>query len=298
MAHSPHRSDHPVNALVRALPLSRLSTTKHMTNYIIRMKRDHTFLKNLFHTSLPVHDIIQELGSAKFSIGLLPWLDRCMLFRRTQTTKLMILGIDYKHFPVFYAHKNDQNFPLTSYRISNNIWGPSWKNFWTKLLGIPYDDKAVNAFLTREGVYMINSMLCFGGSASPTTHSFEYIACCRQHIIDQLTIVRPDILVSFGNAGCRNAASILLEHNPKNRLVQRLAESSSPIKLMSSLLAEQDLHQGIRVAYHSRPLIFWPLYQPARIHLHRYTHDYDILQQLVGTKKVLDGYIGQCDVHD
>jgi hypothetical protein len=88
----PDRPDLPKNVLVRSLPLF---------NYSIRIKRDDTFLRNLFNNSSNPYDVIANLGSAKFAIGLLPWLDRCMLFRRSKNTKLMVIGIDYKIFQYF-----------------------------------------------------------------------------------------------------------------------------------------------------------------------------------------------------
>lgn len=97
---SPQRADLPVNALVRSLPSSEFVTPEAMNNYRIRIARDDTFLRNLLQHCSSDSAVRKQINSAKFAIGLSPWLDRCMLFRSTDRTTLMILGIiDYKHFP-------------------------------------------------------------------------------------------------------------------------------------------------------------------------------------------------------
>jgi hypothetical protein len=100
----PYNPDLPVNALVRPLPLSEFSTNKTMDNYRIRITRDDTLLRNLLQNCSSVSEVREQIKSAKFTIGLLPWLDRCMLFRSTPHTTLMVLGIDYKHFPLFFKN--------------------------------------------------------------------------------------------------------------------------------------------------------------------------------------------------
>lgn len=164
----PRRQDLPLNALVRPIPA--LKTDEEVRKYLIGIRRDDTFLRNLLTTANTSHDAANSLKGARFAIGLLPWLDRCMLFRRTKKTKLMVVGIDYKHFPVFFEQGEDHCFPLDSYRTKNNIWGPSWRRFWSGLWGL-YDDDTVNAFIQKHGVYFINSMLCFGerGPERPPT---------------------------------------------------------------------------------------------------------------------------------
>lgn len=159
----PTRHDNPVNALVRPIPLSDLLTEDQISEYCRRIGRDDTFLRSIFMNSSNLDDAIGQLDSGKFAIGLLPWLDRCMLFRRSEKTKLMIIGIDYKHFPPFYAQKNEHSFPLDNYWKKINTWGPTWKNFWENLLDAPYDEKQVNNFLEKHGVFMTNSMLFLVG---------------------------------------------------------------------------------------------------------------------------------------
>ncbi|MBW1669759.1 MAG: hypothetical protein JRJ66_17305 [Deltaproteobacteria bacterium] len=176
-----------------------------------------TNLRNLFRKNLTTSAIIKRTASAKFAIGLNPWLDRCMLFRKTRKTKLMIIGIDYKQLPAFYRNSKDHHFPLDSYRKKNNIWGPTWKTFWQNLLGSPYDDESVNHFLGENGVFITNSMLCFGGNEDPQSHFYGYLECCRNHIARMIEIVKPEIIVSFGNLGCRNVASILLEGDQEDK---------------------------------------------------------------------------------
>ena len=277
----PEHSDHPLNLLVRPLPLFRLSTTEKIRKYAIRIKRDHTFLRNLFADTTTVDEVLQKIGSAKFSIGLLPWLDHCMLNRSGENTKLMVIGIDYKHFPVFYHNPRDHNFPLDSCRKRSNIWGPTWRRFWTNLLGGSYDIDKVNEFIAEKGVYITNSLLCFGGSESSREHSYDYIECCRDNIADQIRIVCPQIIVSFGNLGCRNVASILLKQNPDNEFLEILGKSFYPLREMKSLVSETRLKDGIEVKYNSYPIVFWPVYQPSRSHLHHYNGDYEILRNLL-----------------
>ncbi len=278
----PDRCDHPVSSLVRPLPLHRLLTESDVKRYAIRIKRDHAFLRELFATLSSADEVRGAMGSAKFAIGLSPWLDRCMLFRFSRQTKLMVVGIDYKHFPAFFSQARDHNFPLDSYRNKNNIWGPTWRRFWTNLLGSPYDDQRVDDFLASTGTYMTNSMLCFGGAASPGHHNYRYLECCRPHIESQIRIARPDIIVSFGNLGCRNVASMLLEENPDNNLVRRLAQSLSPLGIMRTAASRARVASGIAAQFASRPVVFWPMYQPARSHMYRFPGDYAVLRKLLG----------------
>jgi hypothetical protein len=279
----PTRSDHPLNFLVRSLPLNRLLNKEDIQKYTRRIKRDDSFLRILLSNSPTIKKVYKNIYSAKFSVGLLPWLDRCMLFRSNKRTKLMVLGIDFKHFPVFFQQQKDHNFPCDTYLKKNNIWGPSWKRFWVNLLGKPYSDEKVNTFISRNGVYFTNSMLCFGGSPSPAKHSFEYIECCRKHIAEQLSIIRPEILVSFGNYGCRNAVSILLPQNQDNEVLNTLSKDTNPLRLMKTLIkSERKIKKGVRLKYNSQQLTYWPLYQPARNH--RYDSDYKVLQNIMNIK--------------
>jgi len=280
----PNRPDLPENVLVRSIPLLDLSTEEKIGKYTIRIKRDDTFLRNLFRNSSNPYEVIANLGSAKFAIGLLPWLDRCMLFRRRKNTKLMVIGIDYKHFPVFYNNLNDHNFPLDGYGKRNNIWGPTWKRFWKNLIGTS-NDKSVNDFLREKGVFITNSMLCFGGSDKPESHFYGYLECCQNHIEELISIVQPEIIASFGNLGCRNVATILLKgrQNKNNLILKRLSEKKFPLKEMKSIMTKHDCREGIKLEWNSQPIVFWPLYQPARSHIHKYGWDYEIiLKRLVG----------------
>ena len=209
----PSRDDHPVNALVRPLQLAMLSTENQIIAQCKAIERDDYLLRTIFKKAANLDKIVAQLGSCKFTIGLLPWLDRCMLFRRSEKTKMMIIGIDYKHFPLFCMQENERCFPLDSYQKQINTWGQSWKRFWANLLDGPYNDMEVNGFLEKNGVFMINSMLCFGNSIDPQNHFHGYLNCCRGHISELLKIVRPEIVVSFGKLGCENVASILHEQN-------------------------------------------------------------------------------------
>ena len=209
----------PLNALVR--PLRDFRTDDEIRKYLIRIKRDDGFLRNLLSRAT-ADEAVAQIGSAKFAIGLLPWLDRCMLFRRGTKTKLMVVGIDYKHFPVFVEQRSDHCFPLDSYRTKTNIWGKSWRLFWSGIFG-QYDDATVNAFIGEHGVYFTNSMLCFGGSTDPNEHSRDCVKRCRRFIERQIDIVRPEVLVSFGDIGAWNVANLLLEHNAGSQVLQTLA---------------------------------------------------------------------------
>jgi hypothetical protein len=264
--------------LVRSLPALRADDD--IRKYLVRVKRDDTFLRNLM-CSMTADEAISKIGSAKFAIGLLPWLDRCMLFRRGTKTKLMVVGIDYKHFPVFVEQRSDHCFPLDSYRTKTNIWGKSWRMFWSGIFR-QYDDGAVNAFIEEHGVYFTNSMLCFGGSADPNEHSREYVERCRAFIERQIEIVRPEVLVSFGDIGAWNVANMLLEHNAGSQVLQRLAMSSHPLRDMANMVAVGDVRHGIDVELPGRRVKFWPMYQPARRHLHGFDGDYVVLRKLLG----------------
>ena len=274
----------PINCLVRPLPLHRLTTASKIRKYTIRIKRDDTFLRNTFRDCATAEEAKENINSAKFSIGLLPWLDRCMLLRENEETNLMIVGIDYKNFPVFFSQSKDHNFPLDSYHKKNNIWGATWRKFWANLLGGSYDESVVNHLIAALGLYITNSMLCFGGSKSARTHNFEHISRCRSYIKDQIKIVSPNVLVSFGNAGCKNVASILLEQNEKNIFLKRLSSSSRPLQEMVRLSKDAVCKDGIGVEYNSLPMSFWPLNQPGWSHVNRRTGEYAVLRSLLRLK--------------
>jgi hypothetical protein len=278
---SPDHSELPFNALARGIPLQYLYNSKDKNNYVIRIKRDDTFLRNMVKDGCTVKNFYQKIKSAKFSIGLLPWLDRCMLYRKNSHTTLMVLGIDYKHFPVVCRERKDQNFPLDSYRTENNIWNKTWRTFWQNILEKSYDDEIVNEFISTHGVYMTNSMLCFGGSDNPSTHNYKFIDNCREYIEEQIRIVKPRILLSFGNQGCRNAATVLLKENPENKILSALSNSNAPISKLKILINnDPQLRYGVPVRYNNRPLKFWSIYQPARS-INRYSGDYDVVRTLL-----------------
>jgi hypothetical protein len=277
----PSRDDHPVNALVRPLPLANLSTEDDIIEQCEAIEREDADLRTIFTGAPNPDEIVTQLGSRKFAIGLLPWLDRCMLFRRTEKTKLMIIGIDYKHFPCFCQREIEQNFPLDSYQKRINTWGPSWRNFWSNLLNSSYNDQQVDLLLERNGVFMINSMLCFGNNNNPQEHFPGYLSCCREHIRELLKIVRPEIVVSFGKLGCENVASLLYEQNADISVLRRVANPGTSFKAKIAAIREaEDYQEGITVSYNSRPLIFWPLYQPARKR-YRYEGDYHVVRMLL-----------------
>jgi hypothetical protein len=277
---SPDHFSLPFNTLVRGLPLQNFSTLKDRNNYRIRIQRDDTFLRNILKNECSHKEVYKKIKSAKFSIGIFPWLDRCMLYRKSPHTTLMILGIDYKHFPLVCREKNNQNFPLDSYRKSNNIWNKTWRLFWRNILNKHYDDRTVNKFIALHGVYMTNSMLCFGGSNNPASHHYNFIDNCRAYIEEQIRIVKPRILLSFGNYGCKNAATILLKENPENIILKTLSESHSPITELRNIMKANLIHDcGIPVRYNNLSLNFWAVYQPARA-TNRYSGDYDVVRTL------------------
>ena len=76
----PSRRDNPISALVRPIPLSELPTEDQIIEYCNRIERDDAFSRNIFKDSLNLDEVINQLDSTKFAIGLLPWLDCCMLF--------------------------------------------------------------------------------------------------------------------------------------------------------------------------------------------------------------------------
>jgi hypothetical protein len=279
----PSRDDHPVNALVRPLRLAMLSTENQIIAQCKAIERDDYLLRTIFKKAANLDKIVARLGSCKFTIGLLPWLDRCMLFRRSEKTKLMIIGIDYKHFPPFHANKREHCFPLDNYRKPVNTWGPTWRNFWGNLLGGPYDDDEVNKFLEKNGVFMTNSMLCFGGSDNPKAHFYGYLECCRNYIRELLRLIEPEIVVSFGKFGCENAASIFREQNIDSLILGLLSNYKVPFnEKIRAIVSDNNYKEGIHLDYNTSPLVFWLLYQPALNHLHRYKGDYEVLRRLLG----------------
>jgi hypothetical protein len=277
----PDRPDKPMNHLVRPLPLRQLRGDDRSDHYSIRIRRDHGFLRNLFEGQDSTENILKRIGSAKFAVGVNPWVDRCMLFRKSSRTRLMVIGIDYKHFLPFHRQKKDHNFPLSTYRKKNNIWGPTWRRFWERLLDEAYADASVNRFIREKGVFITNSMLCFGGSENPQSHFYGYLKCCREYIGEMIRIVKPDVIVSFGQLGCRNVVSLLLEENKESDLLLKLAHRNDPLRKMSSMVKDPRGRKGIEVRYDSRKMLFWPLHQPARAHIYNYAGDYSTLRKLM-----------------
>lgn len=269
----------PINALVRPLPLPRLSDNKAFRNYCIKIKRDDSYLRHQFEPGRSAEEVTAALGPTKFSIGLLPWTDRCMLYQKSNgQTKLMVIGIDYKNFPPFFHSPRDHQFPLDSYRKSNNIWGPSWRQFWRYLLGTA-DDATVNNFIGENGVFFTNSMLCFGGSKDRTHHEEICLTNCRNHIAELISIMRPDVLVSFGVLGLRNIVSLLIEQNPGHPFLESLVGAEMPFKEMEKAVNRGMGAEGVQVLWEGRHVAFWPLYQPARPN--RYNRDYEVLRGLL-----------------
>jgi len=275
----PNRNDHPVNLLVRPLPLYKMSNRAEINKYCSGIKRDDTLLRKVFESSSSANAALKNSRNARFTIGLLPWLDRCMLFRKSAKTKLMVIGIDYKKFPAIYDDSNDHNFPLDGYGKQNNIWGGTWKSFWRNLLGKPYDDERVNKFIEKNGVYMTNSMLCVArGRAGKETY-FEYLKCCRDYIVEQIKIVQPRVIVSYGRYGCWNVAQILLNENKRNSALQMLSDQKNFRKVKAKVSGP------IKVKYNSLPITFWLMYQPAFGHIFPDNkRDYRVLKRLVGIR--------------
>lgn len=261
----PDRSDHPVNLLVRPLPLHKLRDSAAIDKYYRRIQRDHGFLRNLLVARLSPSAFRKKVVSERFCIGLLPWLDYSMLHRRSGRTDLMVVGIDFKHFPGFLGNVKDHHLPLASPQPQSNIWGATWRRFWKNLLGKETDDGAIHAFLRDRGAYFTNSMLCFGGSKDPVAHSHPYIACCRSYIERQIEMVKPRCLVSFGNLGCWNVATILKKHNPDCRALGVLSQTRTPLRRWRDL-ASRDRKDLGRLKIGTHELAFFPLYQPAWAH--------------------------------
>jgi hypothetical protein len=94
-------------------------------------------------------------------------------------------------------------------------------------------------------------------------------------------IVEPEVIVSFGNLGCRNVASILLQYDKGNRDLKKLAKSLSPLKEMESISKGMKKGEGIKTRYNSRDMVFRPLYQPARSNVYGYPGEYAKLRSLL-----------------
>jgi len=274
----PKRSDHPLNLLVRPLPLSQLDNQSAVDKYFIRVKRDHGYLRNLLKDKTSLQDFLSRVSSARFSIGLLPWLDYCMLHRTSSDTDIMIVGIDFKNLPDFLEKEKDHNLPLDSPRTSNNVWRHTWRRFWSNLLSAPFDDSMVAEFLSVRGGYFTNSLLCFGGSLDSRDHCYEYIECCRSHIERQIEIVKPRALVSFGNLGCLNVAAILEKYNPECEFLSSLTRTRNPLRIFRSYTL-QERRKFLQLKFKSQELGFIPLYQPGWSHTAEYRADYSELRE-------------------
>jgi len=279
----PDRLDHPVNLLVRPLPLSRLSNITAVDKYFIRIKRDHGHLRNMLKAKLTLSEFLGRVGSARFCIGLLPWLDYSMLHRRTDATDIMIIGIDFKNFPDFITKQKDHHLPIATAQASNNVWGPTWRRFWSNLLAAPYEDSAIQGFLNVRGAYFTNSMLCFGGADKPRLHCYQYLECCRPYVERQIAIVRPKCLVSFGDFGCRNVASILEKYNPECKLLSSLSRAANPLHIFREY-SVRERRKLFHLKFESHDLGFFPLYQPGWSYTAKYRRNYSELREYLQLK--------------
>jgi uracil DNA glycosylase superfamily protein len=274
-------NDLPVNLLVRPLPISRLADNKAVDRYYVRIKRDHGHLRNLLEASTPTSSFLAKVGSARFSIGLLPWLDFSMANRTSNETELMVIGIDFKHMLDFIANEKNQHLPLHTPRARSTIWGSTWRRFWSNLLSTSYDYTQVSEFIADHGVYFTNSVLCFGGARDPRSHSYQYVDCCRPHVEQQIDIVRPRCLVSFGDFGCRNVATILAQENPHSAQLNKLARSAHPLRDFRSF-SRAERRELLQLRFRSRQIGFVPLYQPGWSHTAAYRSDYGVLREYLG----------------
>lgn len=275
--------DHPLNLLVRPLPLCGLRNITAVDKYFIRIKRDHGHLRNMLEAKLTLSEFLARIGSARFSIGLLPWLDYSMLHRRSGVTDIMIIGIDFKNFPDFINNEKDHHLPLATPQAPNNIWGPTWRRFWSNLLAAPYEDLAVQDFLNVRGAYFTNSMLCFGGADDPRLHCYQYVECCRPYVERQIAIVKPKCLVSFGDFGCRNVAAILEKYNPDCEPLSWLSRARNPLRIFRRY-SVRDRHRLFHLKFESHDLGFVPLYQPGWSHTAEYRRDYSELREYLQLK--------------
>lgn len=275
----PDHSDLPHNILVRSLPLFRLLTPRAINDYLIRVKRDDGHLRNLFAGS-GSKPFLEGLQSSRISIGLLPWLDRCMLDRTNNTTALMVVGIDFKHLSTMLANSRDRHLPLDTDRAQSNVWGATWHRFWRNLLGPDDIEEHFVDFLRRHGAYFTNSILCVGGGNDPRAHSWDYIDACRPHIEEQIRIVYPRCLVSFGDLGCRNVAKILSATNPACSVLGDLARTREPLRLLRK--HPRKCEELLDLRFGSERLAFVPLYQPGWSHTASYRSDYGLLRKVLG----------------
>jgi hypothetical protein len=85
---------------------------------------------------------------------------------------------------------------------------------------------------------------------------------------------------TFGDIGAWNVATILREHNGGD-LLRRLAKSRHPLREMTAMVDAGEVGAGIDVRLGKHRMKFWPLYQPARRHLHGFDGDYEVLRELL-----------------
>jgi hypothetical protein len=280
----PRPVDRPSNFLVRPLPLAHLADSTSVANYFIRLKRDDTFLRQLLTSCRDTASIHTHIRSARFSVGLLPWLDFSMLHRTTASSALMVVGIDFKNLSAFLANRADHAFPLDCPVAPTNVWGPTWQRFWSNLLQAPYDDISVSDFLCNRGVYFTNSVLCFGGGNNPRSHSYRCAEHCRPHIERQISIVRPQALASFGALASRNLSTLLLKYNPDCAVLRSLAVSKHPLHMLQDI-GESGRRELRCLCWESYPIAYFPLYQPAWSQIAPHRKDYSELRAFLGIGK-------------
>jgi len=132
--------------------------------------------------------------------------------------------------------------------------------------------------------FITNSMLCFGGNDNPQKHHYPYLQNCREHIHKLIEIVKPEVIVSFGQLGCRNVSEILQPFckDDKTRELFNLLKSSKRFSDKAGcLVGKKMFRSGIKTLFKKRKIYYWPLYQPARSHMFSYKNDYAVLRKLL-----------------
>lgn len=67
-------------------------------------------------------------------------------------------------------------------------------------------------------------------------------------------------------------------------MLQSLAASRRPLRDMWNMVATGMVGEGLDVRLGEHRMKFWPMYQPARRHLHGFEGDYEVLRELLDVR--------------
>jgi hypothetical protein len=211
----------PINRLVNELHLDRTpedEADEIIQRYDIFKKR---FIRQPYNVIDEFNQYKENIDDEKFyqevmgnrwlingglSIGVCGWTDASILLSKGKH-EIMIIAADW------YPMRSQTTFIIER----EDFIFRNQKNFPNKLFpGIQQEEKTEkwNDLLSKAGVYFTNAMLCYRpqtakvGQTNISAKSFEF---CQNLLKDQINIVKPKLIVTWGIQPAISAFNALLE---------------------------------------------------------------------------------------